>query len=254
MSRLMLRRRSAFLAFIAAFACFGCSSGGGKTRNRAAILCLGDSQTFATTRGLTPEEYWPAQMQAMGEAEGYAMTAINEGHSNWTTADLLGIVADRVQKYAPRVVIVYAGVNDKGHGLTSEATQSNLQRILDIALDHGAEYVLILNTNYLNYSSGGDNASANAYYGNYATLRTFQLAAANYGVTKRGAGSVGYGDLFTHQMNLILNGTWTQGRWRDSQIADHDEHMNAKAQKATAVFAWGALKGVKSLLDAYKTP
>ena len=232
----------------------GAGGGGGAGGRTATILCLGDSQTYSTGYGLTLNEYWPAQAQLLAKADGYSVSALNEGHSNWTTADLLGIAADRLQKSAPNIVILYAGVNDKEHSLTSATTQSNIQAIIDTALSKGASYILIVNTNYLNYSSRGDNALKGTYYSNNQTLRTFQLAAANYGIIKYGASKVGYCDLFAYQKSLILAGTWTQGRWQDSQVADLNLHMNPAAQKATSVLVWNTLKGVAGLLAPYKRP
>lgn len=242
-----------FISALLTIAGCSCSSAGSNKSRGAGILCLGDSQTYSTGYGVRIDQYWPAQVQGLANS-GYALDLINEGHSNWTTEDLLGIALQRIQTFAPKIVILYAGVNDKGHSLSSAKTQSGIQSVIDTALSNGVSYVLVVNTNYLNYSTRGDNASTNTYYSNYQTLRTFQLAAANYGISRYGASKVGYCDLFEYQKSLILAGTWKQGRWQDSQVADNNEHMNAAAQKATASFIWNTLKGVPGLLDAFKTP
>jgi lysophospholipase L1-like esterase len=223
------------------------------TPNPCTVLCLGDSQTQALTYGVYPSEYWASQLQIQGLAAGYALDCINCGNSGWTTTQLLAIALDRIQRFTPTVLVFYAGVNDPGNGISGATTQSNIQSVIDIALANGVSYVLVVNTNYLNYSSGGDNAGAGTYYATYQTLRTYQSAAATYGISTYGAAKVGYCDLFTYQKNLVLAGTtgWVQGTF-GSLVADSNQHMNALGQRYTGTCILASLTGVSGLLDAYK--
>ncbi len=223
------------------------------TPSPCTVLCLGDSQTLAFTNGVYPQEYWAAQLQIQGLAAGYSLDCINCGNSGWTTTQLLAIAADRIQRYTPQILVFYAGVNDPGNGISSATTQSNLQSVIDTALANGVSYVLVVNTNYLNYSSGGDNAGAGTYYSAYQTLRTYQSAAAGYGVSTYGAAKAGYCDLFTYQKNLVLAGTagWVQGTF-GSHVVDGNQHSNARGQAATGACVLTALMGVSGLLEGYR--
>lgn len=81
------------------------------------ILCLGDSQTLLYTSGLGADKFWASQLQIQGIAAGYSLNTINCGNSGWTTAQLYDIAAGRIQRYAPPVLILYAGVNDTSGSL-----------------------------------------------------------------------------------------------------------------------------------------
>ena len=203
------------------------------------IMCLGDSQTRAYTNGIQAKEYWASRLQIRATAQGYSTRTINIGNSGYTTTQLEALLPSRLSRFNPDVLIIYAGVNDGGAGAT---TQAKIQAMIDDALapanNTNVKFVLVMNTNYLNYSINGDPG-----YLPYATLRTFQLAAANYGVTTYGANKVGYADLYSFQAALIANGIWTQGTWQNSQIADSDQHMNANAHDYTAQFVLSQLIG-----------
>jgi lysophospholipase L1-like esterase len=184
------------------------------------VLCLGDSQTLAYTYGIKPTEYWPYQLKSQGLTSGYSILDINSGNAGWTTTQLLAITQAQLTRFKPKVLIIYCGVNDPGNGIASGTTKTNIQSMVALSYAAGVEYTMIVNTNYLNYSTGGDNAGAGTYYQTYVDLRVAQAAAASYCVTTYGASAVCYADLFTYQKNLVLAGTWTQGAWASSHIAD----------------------------------
>lgn len=224
------------------------------TPSPCTILCLGDSQTLALSNGVYASEYWPAQLQIQGLAAGYSLDCINCGNSGWTTTQLLAIALDRIQRFAPTIFVIYAGVNDPGNGISGATTQSNIQAMIDIAIANGVQYISVVNTNYLNYSSGGDNAGAGTYYSTYVTLRTYQAAAVTawQAANPTLASKVGYCDLFTYQKNLVLAATsgWVQGTF-GSHVADGNQHANARGEAATGACVLTALTGV-TLLAAYK--
>lgn len=222
------------------------------TPRSCTVLCLGDSQTLAFTNGVYPSEYWAAQVQSQGLTAGYSLDCINCGNSGWTTTQLLAIALTRIQRFAPKILVLYAGVNDPGAGISSATTQANIEAIVDLALANGCVYVSIVNTNYLNYSAAGDNAGAGTYYSTYVTLRTYQLAAYTARVAAH-PGQVGYCDLFTYQKNLVLAATtgWVQGTF-GSHVADSNQHMNALGQRYTGTCVLAALTGVSGLLNGYQ--
>lgn len=188
------------------------------------ILCFGDSQTRAYDKGIQASEYWTSKLQAYLLAAGYSARTINIGNSGWTTTQILAIVQATLARFNPDIVLYYAGVNDPGSGIAGATTQSNIQGAIDYCFANSvkAKYVGILNTNYLNYNPAVEP------YATYATLRTFQAAAAAYGVATYGAPKVGYFDFYTAEYNwLSQNNNLTVNT--ASQIANNDQHMNANA-------------------------
>jgi lysophospholipase L1-like esterase len=220
------------------------------------ILCLGDSQTLIYTSGIDASKFWASELQIQGVAANYSLETINCGNSGWTTTQLLAIATERIQRTRPTILVFYAGVNDAGASVSSATTQANIQAVLDIAFANGVSHALVMNTNYLNYSSGGDNAGASTYYSAYVTLRTYQAAAVTawQAANPTLASKVALCDLFTYQKNLVLAATtgWVQGTF-GSLIADSNQHMNAVGHKASAtkvltdLVSLGALNACKVL-------
>jgi hypothetical protein len=86
--------------------------------------------------------------------------------------------------------------------------------------------IILLSTNYLNWTSGGDNAGASTFYAPNVAIRSLVQAAAT-------AESVVYGDLFGFQTALITSGETTQGSNSWHAIANN-QHHNAYGHNTVA--------------------
>jgi acyl-CoA thioesterase-1 len=91
------------------------------------IVVFGDSLTAGL--GVTPEESYPARLQARLRAEGYAYRVVNAGASGDTTAGGLRRV-DWALKNRPDIVIVALGANDALRGQDLASVRANLDAIV----------------------------------------------------------------------------------------------------------------------------
>ena len=91
------------------------------------IVAFGDSLTAGL--GVTPEDSYPARLQARLRAEGYAYRVVNAGASGDTTAGGLRRV-DWALKNKPEIVIVALGANDAMRGQDLASVRANLDAIV----------------------------------------------------------------------------------------------------------------------------
>jgi acyl-CoA thioesterase-1 len=91
------------------------------------IVAFGDSLTAGL--GVTPEESYPARLQAKLRAEGYAYRVVNAGASGDTTAGGLRRV-DWALRSKPDIVIVALGANDAMRAQDLASVRGNLDAII----------------------------------------------------------------------------------------------------------------------------
>ena len=91
------------------------------------IIAFGDSLTAGL--GVTPEDSYPARLQAKLRAEGYAYRVVNAGSSGDTTAGGLRRV-DWALKNRPDIVIVALGANDALRGQDLAGVRANLDAMV----------------------------------------------------------------------------------------------------------------------------
>lgn len=91
------------------------------------IVAFGDSLTAGF--GVTPEDSYPARLQARLRAEGYDYRVVNAGASGDTTAGGLRRV-DWALKNKPDIVIVALGANDAMRGQDLASVRANLDAIV----------------------------------------------------------------------------------------------------------------------------
>ena len=103
------------------------------------LVAFGDSLTAGL--GVSPEETYPARLQAKLLLSGYRYRVINAGVSGDTTAGGLRRV-EWVLKSKPDVVILELGANDGLRGLNLAQTRTNLEQIIQRFLAGGAKVVL----------------------------------------------------------------------------------------------------------------
>jgi len=103
------------------------------------IVAFGDSLTAGL--GVTPEESYPARLQAKLRAEGYAYRVVNAGSSGDTTAGGLRRV-DWALKNKPDIVIVALGANDALRAQNLPSVRQNLDAIVARFQKAGARVLL----------------------------------------------------------------------------------------------------------------
>jgi acyl-CoA thioesterase-1 len=104
------------------------------------IVAFGDSLTAGL--GVTPDESYPAQLQAKLRAEGYSYRVVNAGASGDTTAGGLRRV-DWALKNKPDIVIVALGANDALRGQDLTSVRANLDGIVARFQKAGARVLLV---------------------------------------------------------------------------------------------------------------
>jgi len=103
------------------------------------IAALGDSLTAGL--GVSPEEAYPAVLEARLRREGFEYRVINAGVSGDTSASGLRRI-DWVLKLRPDVVIVALGANDGLRGQAPDVLRDNLTRIIERARAAGVRVLL----------------------------------------------------------------------------------------------------------------
>ena len=92
------------------------------------ILFFGNSLTAGYQ--LNPSQAFPALIQEKIDAEGWSYRAVNAGLSGETSADGLRRV-DWVMRESIDVLVLELGANDALRGIHMDATEGNLQSIID---------------------------------------------------------------------------------------------------------------------------
>ena len=103
------------------------------------IVALGDSLTAGL--GVSPDEAYPAVLEARLRRDGFEYRMVNAGVSGDTSAGGLRRI-DWVLKLRPDVVIVALGANDGLRGQPPDALRDNLTRIVERARVAGARVLL----------------------------------------------------------------------------------------------------------------
>lgn len=202
----------------------------GAVTPRFSLAAMGDSLTVNHTLGDGTEDFWPERLAVGLRALGVPIRARNYGRSGNTTTDMLARISVMTQIDTPRLAGIWGGVNDPGNSITGSTTQSNIETMGATLLNAGVDYLIIGNTQYLNFSSSGD--TLDTPYASYATLRPYQQAAAT-ALQSSYPGQVAFCDLYAHMRKLIVDGDYTQGDhlWH---VADSNQHLNAAGEQIVA--------------------
>jgi acyl-CoA thioesterase-1 len=118
---------------------FGCCGAGPAFGASRVVVAFGDSLTAGL--GISPEEAYPALLEARLAREGYDYRVVNAGVSGDTSAGGLRRI-DWALKLGPEIVIVALGANDGLRGLPPPAMRDNLLAIVQRARSAGAKVLL----------------------------------------------------------------------------------------------------------------
>jgi acyl-CoA thioesterase-1 len=126
-------------------ACLFCSAsvGSASAASLPLILVVGDSVTAGY--GLPPEQSFPAVLQTMLLQRGHVVEVVNAGVSGDTTAEGLARLPKLFPPYSrrrPDLLILQLGANDGIQGRDLAQVEANLDAMLALAREHGAQVLL----------------------------------------------------------------------------------------------------------------
>ncbi len=108
----------------------------------AGILVYGDS--LSAGYGLKAGQEWPALLQQRLQKEGLGhITVHNRSLSGETTGGGLARLPQALQQHRPDVVVLELGANDGLRGQNLAQMQSNLQRMVALSRQAGAQVLLV---------------------------------------------------------------------------------------------------------------
>lgn len=107
-----------------------------------AILVFGDS--ISAGYGLAHvEQGWVGMLRAKLKDEGYGYQVVNASVTGETTAGGLARLPRALALHHPRLVILELGGNDGLRALPIDQMRSNLGKMVDLAVDSGAQVLLL---------------------------------------------------------------------------------------------------------------
>lgn len=105
------------------------------------ILVFGDSLSAAY--GIREEQGWVTLLQERLQQQGFAHRVVNASVSGETSSGGLARLPAALQAHAPDLVILELGGNDGLRGLPLGVLENNLQTMVTLSKDAGAEVLLV---------------------------------------------------------------------------------------------------------------
>lgn len=138
-SQATLRCMTSGLAMLLVLLCTLAAPARAADDTRPVILAIGESTTAGF--GVPAGRSYPAQLQALLDANGYDYRVVNHGRSGSTTAMALANL-DRGVALLPRIVLIALGGNDRGNPAMAARTDDNLRKIISMFVGIGAQVYL----------------------------------------------------------------------------------------------------------------
>jgi len=107
----------------------------------ATILVLGDS--LSAGYGLRAEESWPAHLARRLDRSGQPHAVVNASVSGETTEGGLARLPHALKTHDPDVVVIELGANDGLRGLPLTRMKTNLEAMIALSREAGAQVVLV---------------------------------------------------------------------------------------------------------------
>ena len=108
---------------------------------RKSILVLGDS--LSAGYGIALEESWVSLLQDRLTQQGYGYRVVNASVSGETTEGGLTRLPAALRKHRPDLVLIELGGNDGLRGIPVRTFKQNLQRMVELSREAGAEVLLL---------------------------------------------------------------------------------------------------------------
>lgn len=105
------------------------------------LLVVGDSLSAAY--GIALADGWVALLQDRLSAPAYEFRVINASVSGDTTSGGLARLPLALRKHHPALVVIELGGNDGLRGLPVKVMKTNLERMIEVSREQGAEVVLL---------------------------------------------------------------------------------------------------------------
>lgn len=105
------------------------------------ILVVGDSLSAAYK--LAEEQGWVSLLQRRLREEKTSHTVVNASVSGATTAAGIRLMRESLAQHSPDIVLLELGANDGLQGKPVSYIQANLERLIGMAKDTGAEVMLL---------------------------------------------------------------------------------------------------------------
>lgn len=215
--------------------------------NTKTLAAMGDSLTFNDVYwGCAPHQMWPEVLAAQLRTLACPIRGRNFGASGNTTTQMLARASQLTLYEVPDLAIVFGGVNDPGASIAGATTQANIEAMVSGVIAAGCSHVVVVNTQYLNFTTGGDALATP--YASYAALRPYQQAAATSQAAAH-PGVVAFCDLYASMRALIVSGAETQGSNSWHAVANN-QHLNAVGQSYVAAAILATIQAQSGWLKA----
>lgn len=115
----------------------------------SSLIVLGDSLSAAYK--MAPEQGWVALLEQRLQEEGYDLPVLNASVSGDTTQNGIARLQQLLEQQSPDIVVIELGGNDGLRGMPPLLIRRNLQKLIDMAEDAGAQVLLLgiqIPTNY----------------------------------------------------------------------------------------------------------
>lgn len=132
-------------------------------RTTPLVLVLGDS--ISAAYGLDAGQGWVRLLEQKLKREGAPHRVVNASVTGETTAGGLARLPSLLERHKPSVVLIELGGNDGLRALPVKVMRANLERMIDMSRDAGAEPALFQMRIPDNYGSAYTDAFARAFTG-----------------------------------------------------------------------------------------
>jgi len=115
----------------------GCQAASNQNQS---ILVIGDS--LSAGLGVDPGQAWATLLQDRLTAQGYGYRVINASISGDTTSGGLRRLPRALEQHKPDIVIIELGGNDGLRGMPIDIIRRNMEEMIEMSLDYGAQVLL----------------------------------------------------------------------------------------------------------------
>jgi len=117
------------------------ATGSSKGRPSSVLLVLGDS--ISAGYGLEPQQGWVSLLQQRLAEHGSDLVVINASISGDTTNGGLSRLPRLLEQYRPEILVLELGANDGLRGTSLALIETNLQRLIKMGQQAGAQVLLL---------------------------------------------------------------------------------------------------------------